>query len=59
MRALSIRENNGIYKVAFYQHYNVDEDRFIGRSYIDIRIILTEIPEIVGQANKVFWCTFY
>ncbi|CAM4404539.1 MAG: hypothetical protein E7L01_16045 [Paenibacillus macerans] len=54
-----ININNGTYKVTFYQYYNVDENKFIGRNDTDIRMIITEISEIKDQADKVFWCTFY
>ncbi|AOZ90778.1 hypothetical protein [Paenibacillus crassostreae] len=54
-----IKINNGKYKVVLYQYYNVDEDKFIGRNNIDIRIIFIEVSEIKDQANKVFWCTYY
>ncbi|RRJ61712.1 hypothetical protein EHV15_01015 [Paenibacillus oralis] len=51
--------NNGAYKVTFYQYYNVDESKFIGRDDTDIRMVLTETSEIKDQAGKVYWCTYY
>ena len=53
-----ININNGSYKVTFYQYYNADDNKFIGRSDIDIRVILTEVSKTKRQADKVFWCTF-
>lgn len=53
-----ININNGSYKVTFYQYYNTDDNKFTGRSDIDIRIILTEASKTKRQADKVFWCTF-
>ncbi|MDR9745211.1 hypothetical protein [Paenibacillus taichungensis] len=53
-----INLKNGIYKVTFCQYYNADENKFIGRKDIDIRVILTEVSEIMEQVGKVFWCTY-
>jgi hypothetical protein len=54
-----INLNNGTYKVSFYQYFNVDENRFIGRTDIDIKIILTLVSNFEKIADKVFWCTFF